>query len=158
MESIFTWFSYNQMICNADECNLNNNAKSLELSITIEGKTIFNNATAKILGITFDNFLTFEHHSKNLCRTADQKISALARISSYTRVSKKRKIRNAFFMSHFNYFSLIWMFYSRSLECRINRLHERCLRIVYSDYTSTFEDLFDLDGSLTIHQRTIQIS
>jgi len=51
MESIFTWFSYNQMICNADECNLNNNAKSLELSITIEGKTIFNNTTAKILGI-----------------------------------------------------------------------------------------------------------
>jgi len=116
------------MICNADE-----------LSITIEGKTIFNNTTAT-----------------NLYRTADQKISALPRISSYTRVSKKRKIRNAFFMSHFNYFSLIWMFYSRSLECRINRLHESCLRIVYSDYTSTFEDLFDLDGSLTIHQRTIQ--
>jgi len=68
VEIIFTWLSYNQMICNADKCNLITNAKSLELSFTIEGKTIFNNATAKILGITFDNFLTFEHHVKNLCR------------------------------------------------------------------------------------------
>jgi len=62
VEIIFKRFSYNQMICNADKCNLITNAKSLELSSTIEGKTIFNNATAKILGITFDNFLTFEHH------------------------------------------------------------------------------------------------
>ena len=156
VEIIFAWFSNNQMICNAEKCKLITNNRTLKLSITIEGKTIFNNATAKILGITFDNLLTFENHIVNLCRTASQKISALARISPYMSISKRRKIMNAFFMSHFNYCQMIWMFYSRSLEHRINRLHERCLRIVYSDQLSTFKDLLVLDGNLTIHQRTIQ--
>ena len=63
---------------------------------------------------------------------------------------------NAVFISHFNYCPMIWMFHSRSLGQRINRLRERCLRIVYSDHISTFEDLLVLDGYLTILQRTLQ--
>ena len=39
--------------------------------------------------------------------------------------------------SQFNYCPfLIWMFHSRTLHNKINRLHERALRIVYSDYES----------------------
>ena len=30
---------------------------------------------------------------------------------------------------------------------KINRLHEKCLRIVYSDKTSSFEELLEKDGS-----------
>ena len=49
------------------------------------------------------------------------------------------------------------MFHSRALEHKINNLHERCLRIVYSDRTSSFEDLLRLDKSSTFHQRAIQL-
>ena len=48
---------------------------------------------------------------------------------------------NAFIKCHFNYCPLIWMFHSRALEQKINHLHERVLRIVYSDYTSSFQEL-----------------
>ena len=34
--------------------------------------------------------------------------------------------------------ALIWMFHSRTLNSKINRLHERALRIVYSDYKLSF--------------------
>ena len=36
----------------------------------------------KILGITIDNKLTFKSHLKNICKKANQKLNALARISN----------------------------------------------------------------------------
>ena len=39
---------------------------------------------------------------------------------------------------------------------RINKLHERALRLVYRDYESTFEDLLTKDGSFTVHHYSIQ--
>ena len=38
---------------------------------------------------------------------------------------------------------------------KINHIHERALRLVYQDYTSTFEQLLKKDGSLTFHHRNI---
>ena len=35
----------------------------------------------------------------------------------------------------------------------INRLHERCLRIIYNDKTLYFPDLLADDGSVTKHTR-----
>ena len=63
---------------------------------------------------------------------------------------------NAFFDSQFNYSPLIWMFHSRNLNNKINRLHERCLRVIYNDKTSSFEQLLENDNSVSIHHRNIQ--
>ena len=64
---------------------------------------------------------------------------------------------NAFFNSQFNYCPVIWMCHSRALNNKINRLHERCLRIIYNDKTSTFKELLEKDKSLSIHCRNIQV-
>ena len=48
------------------------------------------------------------------------------------------------------------MFHNRTLNNRINRLHERALRIVYKDDKSSFEELLIKNGSYTIHERNIQ--
>ena len=48
------------------------------------------------------------------------------------------------------------MFYSRKTNNRINKLDEMALRLVYSDYESTFEDLLTKDGSFTVHHYNIQ--
>ena len=40
----------------------------------------------------------------------------------------------------------------------INRLHEKCLRIVYNDKTSSFEELLGKHGSVTIHTRNLQVA
>lgn len=156
-ERIFTWLSYNQMIGNPEKCQLITNMKNDALFITVHNKDVFNSQQAKILGVTFDNRLTFEPHIKGLCQTAGQKISALARISSYMSIPKRKKLMNAFFKCQFNYCPLIWMFHSRSLEQKINNIHERCLRIVYSDNVSSFQDLLEIDGAVSFHQRAIQL-
>ena len=48
------------------------------------------------------------------------------------------------------------MFYSRCTNNKINRLHERALRIVNYDDVSTFEQLLAMDESFCIHHRNIQ--
>ena len=64
---------------------------------------------------------------------------------------------NAFFKSQFSYCPLSWMFHSRTLNNKINRLHERCLRIIYNDNTSSFTDLLEIDNSVSVHHRNIQV-
>ena len=48
------------------------------------------------------------------------------------------------------------MFYSRGTNIKINNLHDREIRLVYQDYTSSFEELLVKENSVTIHQRHLQ--
>ena len=83
-----------------------------------------------------------------------QKIHVLPRIASYMSLNKRRLLMKTFVESQFNYCPLIWMFHSRHLKNKINNVHEKALRIVYSDYESTFQEL--LDASFSVHHRNIQ--
>ena len=48
------------------------------------------------------------------------------------------------------------MFCSSTMNKKINRIHERALRIVYRDYESSFAELLDKDKSFIFHHRNIQ--
>ena len=39
----------------------------------------------------------------------------------------------------------------------INHLHERSLRIVFNDYESSFQELLELNNSVSIHHRNIRL-
>ena len=49
------------------------------------------------------------------------------------------------------------MFCSRTLNTRINKLHEGALRILYRDDVSSLGDLVERDKSITIHERNIKL-
>ena len=80
----------------------------------------------------------------------------MARIAKYLSATKRKILMKTFFESLFNYCPLIWMFCGRSLNNKINVLHERALRIAYNDYTSSFETLLENDFSVTIHQKNLR--
>ena len=40
---------------------------------------------------------------------------------------------------------------------KINRLHERYMRLIYGDKKSSFEELLEQDKSVSIHTRNLQI-
>ena len=71
-------------------------------------------------------------------------------------ISKNRSIINAFILSQSSYCPLIWMFRSRKLNHKINKIHEFALRIVHNDHQWTFEELLERDNSFTIHERNLQ--
>ena len=59
----------------------------------------------------------------------------------------------AFIILQFSYCLLVWMFDSRTTENRVNKRHERALRLVYDDssYVS-FDELLIKDKSVSILQ------
>ena len=101
--------------------------------------------------------MSFDEHVNQLCNKASQKISALNRIASLMTFEQRKLIMNAFIKSHFSYCPLVWMIHSRSLNNRINRIHERALRIVYRDYISSYEQLLALSNDVTIHQKNLRV-
>ena len=61
--------------------------------------TIKNVSEEKILGITIDNKLIFKSHSKNICKIANQKLNALARITKFTSPFQSKTLLNSFIKS-----------------------------------------------------------
>ena len=40
---------------------------------------------------------------------------------------------------------------------KINRLHERCMHLIYGDKTSSFEELLEQDKFISIHTRNLRM-
>ena len=78
-------------------------------------------------------------------------LSALSRASKYMTFNKRRILMKSFIFSQFNYCPLIWIIHNRGLNKKTNHKYERVLRIVYDDYSSSFEDLLNKDKSVTIN-------
>ena len=85
---------------------------------------------------------------------ANDKLHALARIAKYLSPEKLRILMKTFIESQFNYCPLTWMFHSRQLNSKINKLHERALRLVHTNPNLTFQQLLDLDKTQCIYHRS----
>ena len=99
---------------------------------------IKNTNCEKLLGIKVDSRLNFIEYLDGIIKKASRKINASSRITPFMNRSKRRILMNSFFNSQFNYCPLDWMFHSRSINNKNNRLRKRVLRIVYSDFKSSF--------------------
>ena len=150
------WFNDNFFKMNADKCKLLVTNHDNDVHINIDGKTIYGNTSVKLLGVTIDNNLNFSEHVSNICKKAGQKLHALRRVSHLMNKTKLRILMKAFIESQFSYCPLIWMFHNRTLNNRINKLHENALQLVYNNYNLSFNDLLELDNSYTIHHRNLQ--
>ena len=63
---------------------------------------------------------------------------------------------NAFFYLHCNYFQLVWMCHNLTNNNKVNRLHERCLHLIYNDKNSSCEDLLEKGRSASIHLKKLR--
>ena len=82
---------------------------------------------------------------------------ALARISTYMEKPQLELTITTFIMSHFSYCPLVWMFHDRASNNKINKIHERALRIIHKDSTSNFQELLNKSNSVSVHQRNLQL-
>ena len=49
------------------------------------------------------------------------------------------------------------MFHDRKLNNKINKIHERALRIIHRDSTSDFEEFLIKSNSVSLHQKNLQM-
>ena len=138
---LFKRFADNHMKANQDKCHLIV-GKNENVSLHIAPFQNKNTNCEKLLGIKVDIRLIFNEHLDGIIKKASWRIK---------NIGKRRILMNSFFNSQFNYCPLVWMFHSPSINNKINCLHERVLRIVYSDFKSSFDNLLEKDEAFSIH-------
>ena len=145
------------MKLNTDKCHLLvSGHKFEEIWMKVGKDQIWEEKKVRLLGITIDNELKFDQHITEICLKANKKLSILSRMSKFLSFDQRRIIYKAFVESQFKYCPLVWFFHSRTSNNKINKLHERALRLVYDDYESSFESLLEKDGSFCIHHQNLQ--
>ena len=82
-------------------------------SINIDNEVIKNSSNKKLSGINLNNGLGFDTHVANIGNRVSKELHALARISKYMNIHKRRMTMKAFISSKFGYCPLVWMFHSR---------------------------------------------
>ena len=63
----------------------------------------------------------------------------------------------AFILSQSKHCPLVWMFCYRTLNNKINRIHERAMRTTYKDMKSDSETMLLGDDAVPIHVRNLQL-
>ena len=150
-------------------------------TINVGNVFIKNSYNAKLLGVVFDEHVSFENHIQN------RKLQALAVVTTYTDLSKKRFLNALLIFSSAHYtaqkmkftiidffskcdqiriFLRIWPHFLKKsimenfifcavLNSTINRLRERCLRLIYNNKPSTLE-ANEKDDFVSIHIKSLQ--
>ena len=121
IDKIFDWFKKKFLKGNADKCHLITSSIT-PVGIEMSNINIMSEVKVELLGISIDNRLNFDYHVSQLCKKAGKKLHTLTRVFKYMNILQRQLIPNVFIMSQFSYCPLIWMFHSRAIEHRINRI------------------------------------
>ena len=152
------WFKNNYMKLNTDKCKLIvAGRKDHIIDIKVGESDIRESKEVTLLGVLIGNDLSFKSHLNDKIKRANSKIAIIKRNQHFLTFQQKKIVLSSFVHCHFSDAPLVWMFHSRELNNKINRVHKRALRILFNDEHSTFEELLKRDEAFTVHERNIQI-
>ena len=109
-----------------------------------------------MLGICIDNKLSFDKYISKIVKKANGKIAVIQRSFRYLSKFKRNLLLNSFVQSQFSYAPLVWMMHSKLAERKINKTHEKFLRLLHDDYQSNFKELLDKEGTYTVHEMNMK--
>ena len=100
--------------------------------------------------------INFEKHISKISIITEKKRNALPALHPFTnQMSPDKMLLKVFIEFQFSYGPLISIFQWRTIDNKINRLHEKALTIVYSNLKAKFECL-EIDGTFSIHDQNIK--
>ena len=147
------WFQDNYLKANIDKYHVLL-SKTSETQLKVKNVPIASSCFEKLLGIKINHKLSLKPHVESLCKKKQSKTQCTGTDGLFFKVqAKKIIIKRIYYIS---YSPVVWMFHSRKLNNRINHIHERAMRLVYEDYTGSFDELLFKDNSFRIHHRNLQ--
>ena len=137
------WFEQNYMDANPNKFQgiILDKDVPQSIALTAQDYEIPRSNHLKVLGVTLDDKLKFDIHIDSICFSASRQINALKRLSKFLDESSRVLIYKAFVLSTFSYSPITWIFCGKRNSPKLERLQERALRFVFSDFTSTYEEL-----------------
>ena len=111
----------------------------------------------EILRTMIDTNLNLYNHLKQLCNEVANNLNILTRIIPYLDKKQIKLLYNSFFKERLSYCPEIWTFCFRRSNNLIHKLQERALRVVYNNYDSSFNNLFEMEKENIIHIKNIHL-
>ena len=159
MEIAVKWFMENQMVVNPDKFqamilqNVRNSKIYEPVKLKIGSSKIETKKAVKLLGITIHNKLNFEGNIPELCKRVSMQLNAISPLQRFMGKEQTEALiyfflfylisYRSFIFSNFNYCPLAWHFCSCKSSEKIEKIQLRCLRIIYSDYSSDYQTLLN---------------
>ena len=89
-----------------------------------------NSLSDKTLGLAMDNNFAFSDRISNICKTTNQNLNVLFKVSANMNSDKCSLLINSFFKSPFSDWSLAWMFCNLKNIKKVNKIRQRCLLLI----------------------------
>ena len=132
------------------QCTVLGKNNKENFSIHVQDNVISPQNYIKVLGVSLDNNLNFKIHISNICRMASRQITAFKRVAKHLNVSNRELTYKSFIASNFSYSPTTWIFCGKQNANKLNKLQERALRIVYQDFSSSYESLLEKGHFLSL--------
>ena len=84
------------------------------------------------------------------CNRASRQINSFKRFSKYLRIDRRLSVYKSFIQSNFSYCPVAWLFCGRKNSNKLEKLQERALRIVFDDFSSSYEFLCERANTLPL--------
>ena len=124
------WVKFNQLTVNWDKTKFmlltrtKNTVKHKD--IYIDNKPVEVVETFKLLGVTIDNNLSFQHHVKYIKSLVNKKLFALKKVSFLSTLVKIQFFKS-FILPHFDYCAALIIFFNKKLIDSLERYFNFCL-------------------------------
>ena len=153
LDEALNWFKGNYL--QANPCKFQaiyfSRNKETQLVLSAGDTEIVSETTVKMLGVQIDNDMSFRTHVSSICKKASGQMKALSRMSNMLSIQSKTDIYNAFIMSNFMYCMLVWHLCGTANSMKIEKIQERCIRFIYLDYKSTYNELLGKSGKVSFY-------
>ena len=139
----FEWFHNKHLKSNTGKCNLIT-CSTFPVEIQIENRITSSVTRFKpFYWAHIDRRLYFDSHVSHICKKKKKKIHTISKVCKYMNQNKRRMLKKALVISQFSCCLLMEMFHSRNTENRVNKIHERALKLGYdgSSYLS-YDELY----------------
>ena len=156
---LLNWFHENCMQANPDKFQaiaVGEKTFAKNLVLKISNSEIKCEKLVKLFGIDIDYQLNFDQHISSLCRKAGQQLNVLKRLSPFLSKLSRLTIFYTFILSNFNYCPLAWHFCSENNSRKLEKIQERALRFVFSDFVSTYDELLLKANIPSLHIRRLK--
>ena len=147
------------MHANPDKCqaiSFGRNGNNIITDFTFDNTTIHSDDSVLLLGVAFVNLLTLNNHIAGICRKSARHLAVLKRLGHMLTLKGKLAIFKSFIECNFNYCPLIWLFCSQANTNKLEKIQERALRFIYSNYSSTHINLLKLSGTEYLHVKRLK--
>ena len=153
--SLANWSRSNHLVMNEEKTKtmlvtgrrLQKELDTFDLHLSINGKNLEQVSSFKLLGLTFDDELSFDVHVEKLCTKLSQRIAVLSKIKRGLPHKERIIHYNAMIKSVILYGSTVWTVTSKENLNRVLKSQKRAARVILDMDTSARS--VDISSNLT---------